>query len=337
MASSFSQPSIKLEASSVDIGKVEIKDVPAVALSSDDIADTSKAIYTGSFLHGFDGTDWQRLRCTTAKVLETALKAYDGANWQNLEVQSATYKNVKTSLWEADRQAEVTSGATDDRAQTKIGMLTGARLYALFGTNWQRLRCDTNKNLLIAVNAALPAGANLIGKVRLSDGSLIITHYPNSIDSRARDINCVPTMASLYAADVANMRAIKTDTDGGLWVKVVTALPTGTNKIGKVELDDRPWEQGTPGQLSNEIAGGGNTSITPTNDLYLTSILLHCVGYVTLRDGGVAGTFRARIEGDATDKLRTMQFNPPLKFSTDLFIVGDAGNAYKFALSYWDA
>lgn len=71
-------------------------------------------------------------------------------------------RNANDSNWYT---AEVYDGSSDAGSQFWNSLMVNARLQAWDGTNVVRLRADASKNLLVAVNAALPAGTNSIGTV----------------------------------------------------------------------------------------------------------------------------------------------------------------------------
>lgn len=75
------------------------------------------------------------------------------------------------------------------------------------GTNLQSLQVDGSKNLKIVVNAALPAGTNVIGHVINDASSAVIGH-------------------------------VVTDTGSTTAVTALPAIPAGSNNIGGVELID---------------------------------------------------------------------------------------------------
>jgi hypothetical protein len=114
------------------------------ANNADSVAPVSTGLgQSQSFLFGFDGTNWDRLRL-------------DGSD--NLKVNCTTGCSAGTAGNNADGVATVTTG---------LGQTQGYG-YAFNGTSWDRLEDDASKNLKVNVNAALPAGTNTVGNVGLA-------------------------------------------------------------------------------------------------------------------------------------------------------------------------
>jgi hypothetical protein len=82
-------------------------------------------------------------------------------------------------------------------------------LAAFNGTTWDRLRVDSSKNLLVSVNAALPAGANVIGAVTQSGTwtvqqgnapwSIVGTLTNNNAAPGANNLGVLPCLAGSSA------------------------------------------------------------------------------------------------------------------------------------------
>lgn len=94
----------------------------------------------------------------------TAIGAKNGANMVNLAADASNNLMVNCAVGCA-------GGSTtpaDAFANPTTAGLSFSFLAGYNGTTWDRLRVDGSKNLLVALNAAIPAGSNLIGGVNLS-------------------------------------------------------------------------------------------------------------------------------------------------------------------------
>lgn len=116
---------------------------------------------------------------------------------------------------------------------------TGTAVGATDGTNMQPLAVDASKNLKTIVNAALPAGTNVIGHVIADSGS---TTAVTSLPATPAGTNLI--------GKVGIDQTTPGTTNG---VQVNAALPAGTNLMGKVGID-----QTTPGTTNGvqDIADG---------------------------------------------------------------------------------
>jgi len=79
-------------------------------------------------------------RLVLVPTLVARMQAFDGTTWQNCRVKSATYPNLKVSIWENGSETEVITQASDDRATALRGLCVAAFPYGFDGTNWDRLR-----------------------------------------------------------------------------------------------------------------------------------------------------------------------------------------------------
>jgi hypothetical protein len=216
-------------------------------------ADSVAPVSTGlgqaqSFLFGFDGTNWDRLRL-------------DGSDY--LKVNCATGCAAGTAGNNADAVATVTTGLGQNQAY----------LYGFNGTSWDRLEDDASKNLKVNVNAALPTGANTIGAVTQSGTWNIgsITTLP-ALPTGANTIGAVTQSGTWNIGSITTLPALPTGsntigavTQSGTWnigsITTLPALPTGSNTIGVVGLNAGT---NTIGQVGLVPVTSGGLSISST-------------------------------------------------------------------------
>ena len=91
------------------------------------------------------------------------------------------------------------------------------------------------------LNQSLPVGANIIGSVKLTDGTNSIAFATGSAPGNETTVDRIKVNAELKVLDTAQTAgsqivAAKGDQTSGLWVnvKALAALPTGANTIGAV-------------------------------------------------------------------------------------------------------
>jgi hypothetical protein len=107
--------------------------------ASSAVATTSTNLGTVAYNYGFNGTTWDQLQVDASKYLK---------------VDCAT-----------GCSGGALSDASSAVATTSTNLGTVAYSYGFNGTTWDQLQVDASKNLKTIVNAALPAGTNLIGSV----------------------------------------------------------------------------------------------------------------------------------------------------------------------------
>jgi len=103
----------------------------------------------------YDGTNWQNLRGTTDGYVLSAILAYDGSSYQNLRVESNSYPNLRTAIFQEGRVVAVIPNSVDGRSVTANGLTTASFLYGFNGSSWDRLRVDSDKNLLTQAKAVV--------------------------------------------------------------------------------------------------------------------------------------------------------------------------------------
>ena len=128
---------------------------------------------------------------TVADIVTAHTQVESGGTWANLEY-------VQLS--------------SDGYTSPIDSLCAAAFLYGFNGSAWDRLRVNAAKDLLVAVNAAIPAGTNNIGDV---------------------------DVATLPATVIAGMATLPAGTNniGDVDVATLPTLPAGTNAIGKVGHD----------------------------------------------------------------------------------------------------
>lgn len=113
--------------------------------NADAVATSATNGQSASWLYGFNGTTWDRLRVDGSKNLDiNCIVGCSGGSFNN----------------NADA---VATSATNGQA--------AAWLYGFNGATWDRLRVDGSKNLDVNLQTAVPAGSNLIGNVGINDGT----------------------------------------------------------------------------------------------------------------------------------------------------------------------
>jgi hypothetical protein len=97
----------------------------------------------------------------------TAIGVKSGANMVNLTADGSNNLNVNCTVGcSGGATTPADAFANPTTAGVQFDFLAGYN-----GTTWDRLRVDGSKNLLVGVNAALPAGSNVIGHVITDTGS----------------------------------------------------------------------------------------------------------------------------------------------------------------------
>ena len=115
--------------------------------------------------------------------------------WRGRNVQSVTVNGQSTPI--GDLGVVLVSGAgsgsgteivgVQDSQDTVAALLgagslrTAALNYAFDGSNWRRMQVDASENLKVALGAALPAGANLIGGVNGSQVGGVAVPIPAAL------------------------------------------------------------------------------------------------------------------------------------------------------------
>lgn len=146
----------------------------------------------------------------------TAIGVKNGANMVNLAADGSSNLLINCAVG--------CSGGTfnnnaDAIATSATNGQTAAWLYGFNGTTFDRLRVDGSKNLLVGVNAALPAGANTIGAVTQASGpwSMNLTQVAGSAISQGH-------------GTAATAIRVELPTDG----TGIVGLAAGSNSIGTV-------------------------------------------------------------------------------------------------------
>jgi len=81
---------------------------------------------------------------------QTRIYGYYGGSWVPLEVQSDTNPNLRVSIYSGDNASSVRTLSLDGQSAYVYGTTTQACLFGFNGSTWDRLRCDDERNLLIA-------------------------------------------------------------------------------------------------------------------------------------------------------------------------------------------
>jgi len=76
------------------------------------------------------------------------IMGWDGSKWQKLLVQSATYPNLRVSLYESGSLASVTTPSDDARSQYIMGLWQLATKHGFNETGWDRWRNNTEAAIL---------------------------------------------------------------------------------------------------------------------------------------------------------------------------------------------
>lgn len=99
----------------------------------------------------------------------------------------------------------------------------------------------------VAINAALPAGANTIGAVNIAATQTLAT--VTTVGAVTAITNALPTGANtIGAVNIAAAQTLATVTTVGAVTAITNALPAGTNKIGTVDVATAPaTAKGTQG------------------------------------------------------------------------------------------
>ncbi len=126
-----------------------------------------------------------------------------------------------------------TNGAAIPTSSTEIG--------ASDGVNLQPLQVDASKNLKVLVNAALPAGTNVIGHVIADTGSTTaVTGNVTVVQPTGTNLHAVLDATSTTTVTQATGTNLHTVVDSGTLTAVTAitnALPAGSNVIGHVIAD----------------------------------------------------------------------------------------------------
>lgn len=77
-------------------------------------------------------------------------------------------------------RADVQYGSSDNLSTANQGLVTLACLHGFNETTWTRLRSDTNNYLYTTIGVELPAGTQLIGSVKISDGTETASVNPDN-------------------------------------------------------------------------------------------------------------------------------------------------------------
>lgn len=184
----------------------------------------------------------------------TAIGVKNGLNMVNLAADASNNLLVNCASGCA---GGTFSNSTDAVATSATNGQTAAWLYAFNGTTWDRLRDDASKNLMVNVNAALPAGANTIGGVTQVSGpwTMNLTQVAGGAVAQGHGV-------------AATAIRVELPTDG----TGIVGLATGANTIGTVKnvgnaggIFDFAGQNAA--QPANSILTGCEFNTTPTTIL----------------------------------------------------------------------
>jgi len=167
---------------------------------------------------------------------------------------------------------------------TGTNTIGNVNIYAFDGTNWQTLTVQSAsaKNLRVTIFS----DSEYVNVGSVYPGTFVTTYNP------------LFTIAGLYAYDGTNFRRLFCDVSSNLYVNLQTAIPAGTNYIGKVRLTD----------------GTDDANIHPNGAIY--TFITDATNTVVVAPGSLDGTTatntglltNARIygfNGTTWDRLRT--------------------------------
>lgn len=188
----------------------------------------------------------------------TQIGASDGTDLQQLLVESATFWNLRTSIYFGATEATVKAASTP--------------------------AASTDTSLVVALNpnTPLPAGSNALGSVTVT-GTVAVTQstspWITKDQSDGAVSNGAPGSFSMLSGLIyttaaptlttGNQNALRGDVNGNLFVNLATPLPAGSNNIGSVNQGTSPWVTSVTGTVavtqstSPWIVAGGGTAGTP--------------------------------------------------------------------------
>ncbi len=116
-----------------------------------------------TYLAGYNGATWDRLRVESNVAFNLRVKLYDGANGIDSAPINAGIADTTRGLVTATAlygrsganwfPIEEDTGAADAVGTTQASIFTISRLYGYNGTTWDRLRVDASKNLKVNIAA----------------------------------------------------------------------------------------------------------------------------------------------------------------------------------------
>ena len=227
-----------------------------------------------------------------------------------------------------------TSNATSGVATSSTNGASVAWNYGFNGTTWDQLQVDGSKNLKVLVNAALPAGTNVIGHVIADSGSTTAVTQATASSLNATVIGAgtagtanagvitVQGIASMTPVQVSQATAANLNatvvgtgtfatqaTQAGTWnigtvttvttVSAVTAitnaLPAGTNVIGHVIVDTAPTTAVTCALCALESGGNLATLAGGVSSSVYQENIKQVNGTTVLVNTGAVGAGSPRI------------------------------------------
>lgn len=159
-----------------------------VQMNGDGNTGTTFGLHTKTYLYGFNGTSWDRLRVQDSTypnlrvgifhsnnqaitahgnadtitptsyglLTQSWLYGFNGSAWDRLRVQDATYPNLRVGIYKDGRQAGVGDTSVDNVSATLNVLRTGAEVFGFNGESWDRLRIGATVKILN--NTAITAG-----------------------------------------------------------------------------------------------------------------------------------------------------------------------------------
>jgi hypothetical protein len=164
------------------------------------------------------------------------------------------------------------------------------------GSAWDRLRVDGGKNLLVSVNAALPAGTNVIGHVVTDSGSVSSVTFASPQGVTQSGNWSARTQDGSGTAITSN--STTTTSTQGLDINIRSILNTAPTTAGKLDVKGADGDvfvrQSTAANLKatavlNDGSGNAITSTSSALDVNLKSGAIptgsNTIGSVKLTDG----------------------------------------------------
>ena len=120
------------------------------SISADAVATTRNALWTGSYLYGYNGTTWDRLRTESNTAFNLRVKLYDGANGidsSGLDENLTTQRGILACASVYGRYAgndvrpiKAFGIGSDAVSSLNIALYVQSHLMGFNGTTWDRLR-----------------------------------------------------------------------------------------------------------------------------------------------------------------------------------------------------
>lgn len=197
----------------------------------------SMAVEDSAAASGNIGIAAMAVRNSAGAVLTDA----DG-DYSNITVDDTGRLRVDATITEAATAAD---GAAGLPAVSKV-------VAGYDGANVRTLHTDAAGDLQVDIASALPAGTNNIGDVD------VLTEPATSADAAAG----LPAVSKVVAGyDGSNVRTMHVDATGDVQVDLASALPSGTNNIGDVDVLSLPG--GLTGYAEDSAHISGDIGVMP--------------------------------------------------------------------------